>query len=260
MRPVATLRVLAALGVALIAAGCGGSSDTSGNGATVVIGPAGRADVYAAVGASETVGVGLTDQPLRLRVAWPQLFYNEALDRAATYYNFGVPGITTGDALQRELPAALAVHPTVVSVFLGVDDLARGAPAATYEANLDALAHALTQSGRAIVLVANTPRLEGLPAFRACLGDASAGVSCPVPGGVGGVNAATIDSLVDAYNAATARVVSREGAVLVDLHSASYDLAAHPEYIGADGLHPSPLGHAALARLFLAAYRQHPRS
>src|SRR5690349_11520093 len=109
---------------------------------------AGAPAVYVALGASESVGTGLDDQPLRLRYTWPQLFYNDALSRAATYYNFAIPGISTGDALHLELPAALALHPTVATVFFTVDDLVQGVAPADYEANLDAIVHALRQNGR----------------------------------------------------------------------------------------------------------------
>lgn len=219
--------------------------------------PAGRAEVYVALGASETVGAGLDDQPLRLREIWPQLFFNEALPRAATYYNLAISGITTGDALQRELPQALALHPTVATVFFTVDDLIQGVSLADYEANLDRIVHALRQGGRAVVLVANAPHISTLPAYRACLGGES---SCPLPSGVSVPPPATVDAAIDAYDAAVARVVAREGAVLVDVAAHAAEIAADPADVAPDGLHPSPQGHAALAALFVSAYRAATRS
>ncbi|TMD86438.1 MAG: SGNH/GDSL hydrolase family protein, partial [Chloroflexi bacterium] len=83
--------------------------------------------VYAAIGASETYGIGATD---RYRQAWPQVFFNDVLPRSAVLYNFGIPGATTAQALQDEVPAAIAAHPTVVTVWLNVNDLIRGVSAA----------------------------------------------------------------------------------------------------------------------------------
>ena len=213
---------------------------------------AGAPAVYVALGASESVGTGLDDQPLRLRYAWPQLFYNEALPRAATYYNFAIPGIGSGDALARELPGAMALHPTVATVFFTIDDLAQGVSPTAYETNLDTMVRALRQGGRAVVLVANAPHIDMLPAYQACLaGDEF----CPLGRGVIVPPPAQIDADVDAYNAAIARVVAREHAVLVDIAAQGASLAFDPSLIAADGLHPSPAGHAALAALFVSAYR-----
>jgi lysophospholipase L1-like esterase len=218
------------------------------------IGPAGAPEVYVALGASETVGTGLNDQPLQLRYTWPQLFFNDALPRAATYYNFAVPGITTAEALQAELPAALAVHPTVATVYFTVDDLVQGISTADYEANLDRIVHALRQGGRAVVLVGNAPHISSLPAYQACLGGA---VSCVLGPDATVPPPATVDADVDAYDAAIARVVAREGAVLVDVAAHGAEISRD---IAGDGLHPSPAGHAALAQLFVSAYRSAVRS
>jgi len=54
--------------------------------------------VYAAIGASETFGIGAGD---RSRQAWPQVFTTDVLPRSAVLYNFGIPGATTAQALAR---------------------------------------------------------------------------------------------------------------------------------------------------------------
>lgn len=241
-------RGAAALLLALILASC--AAPASAVPALGPLPPAGRADVYAALGASETAGVGISDDPLRLRAAWPQLFFNEVLSRASTLYNLAIPGITTQEALAAELAPALALRPTVATVFFGVDDLTRGVTPEAYEANLDRIVHALRQSGRASVLVANSPRLDDLPAYGAC----REGRHCPLGPAAAIPPPATVDALIAAYNAAVARVAQREGATVVDLAASSADLVAHPEYLAPDGLHPSALGAAELARRFAAAY------
>jgi lysophospholipase L1-like esterase len=235
----------------LMAAACGAETPAALHPAPT-ISPAGRAEVYVALGASETVGSGLSDDPLRLREIWPQLFFNEALPRAATFYNFAVPGISTADALQRELPRALAVQPTVATVFFTVDDLVQGVTPAEYESNLDTMVHALRRGGRAVVLVGNAPHIDMLPAYRACL---SGGATCPLGGGTVVPPPSVVDAAIDAYDAAIARVVAREGAVLVDVAAHAAEIVADPGDIATDGLHPSPQGHAALAALFVSAYR-----
>ena len=213
----------------------------------------GPAVVDAAVGASETVGAGTDDA---LRDAWPQILYTTALRRGAVFYNFGIPGATVAQALDEEVPAALAVRPDLVTVWLNVNDLIQGVPPALYEEQLGRLIHALRRGGAARVLVANTPWLDRLPAYLACLPDATptgadcllAGAAVPPP--------QQLDALVDAYNAAIDRVVAREGAVLVDLHSFGEVPALHPEDVSGDGFHPSDTGHRAIAAAFAAALRR----
>ena len=68
---------------------------------------------------------------------------------------------------------------------------------------------------------------------------------------------ATLDTLVDAYNAAIARVASASGAVLVDLHAAGLlarQNGTEASLVSSDGFHPSDAGHALVAQTFAAAY------
>jgi acyl-CoA thioesterase I len=209
--------------------------------------------VYAAIGASETYGIGAND---RYRQAWPQVFYNDVLPRSAVLYNFGIPGATTAEALHDEVPAALAVHPTVVTVWLNVNDLIRGVSAVDYGSQLRQLLHTLRRGGQTQVLVANTPDLGQLPAYRACLPNAPAGgPACLIPYGLAPAPQA-VAATVDAYNAAIDQAAKQEGATLVDLHLNGAQISQHPEWLSADGFHPSGQGYAVIAKLFEDAYRR----
>jgi lysophospholipase L1-like esterase len=231
--------------VALLLAACSGGT-ASRTAASI---PDGPVLVDVAVGASETVGAGTDDQ---LRSAWPQVLYTTAMPRGAVLYNVGIPGALVAEALTIELPPALAVHPDVVTVWLNVNDLLAGVPAALYESRLAQLVHALRRGGHARVLVANTPWLDQLPAYLACRPDPPPTAQpCGLPGGVASPPA-ELDALVDAYNDAIHRVVVREGAELVDLHAFGEVPLLHPEDISDDGFHPSESGHAAVAAAFAA--------
>ncbi len=205
--------------------------------------------VYAALGASETAGIGTTDP---VRDSFPQQLY-QRLGRPAVLYTFGLPGETTEAALRDELPGAVAVHPTLATVWFNVDDLAAGVAVADYEARLDQLVAGLRQAGASKVLVANTPHLDRLPAYFACRPNPPAGSpKCPL-GGVLLPPPDQINALTQAYNAAIARVVQRQGVTLVDLYAGGQVPDQHPEYVSADGLHPSTPGAAAIAVTFAAA-------
>lgn len=193
--------------------------------------------VYVAVGASETVGVGAGDPTL----AWPEVFRRTALPPDARFTSLGVSGSTVAAALEQQAPRAVELEPTLVTVWLNVNDLTRFVPPETYESQLRRLVRHVRRDGETTVLVANTPALDRLPAVARF-----------------GLDPALIDGVVDAYNQAIDRVVRDEGAVLVDLHAAS--LAARAEgkeagYISGDGFHPSAAGHDAVAAAFAVAYR-----
>lgn len=205
-------------------------------------------ETYAALGASETTGAGTADP---VRQSFPQRFFNE-LDRGSIYYNFGIPAETVAAAIRDELPPALAARPTLATVWFNVDDLIAGVDIAAYESQLDHLIAKLREGGVSTILVANTPYLDRLPAYLACqapkppLRCPLAGLKTPTPG--------ELNLLIDAYNAAIQRVVTRHGGVLVDLHAAGEVPDEHPDYVSADGFHPSTAGAAAIAKAFSAAY------
>jgi len=191
--------------------------------------------VYVAVGASETVGVGADDPATQ---AWPTVFFHTAgLPAGSKYFNVGISGATVQTALDKEAAKAVADQPTVVTVWLNVNDIIAQVPAAKYEQELRSLVHQLRRGGQTRVLVANTPPLDIIPVVKPF--------------------AALADAVADQYNQAIDRVVREEGAVLVDLHAAG--LAAEKNgtaasLVGKDGFHPSTAGHAAVAAAFAAAY------
>ncbi len=208
--------------------------------------------VYAAIGASETYGIGAGDP----RQTWPQVFTDDVLPRSAVLHNFGIPGATTAQALHDEVPAALAIHPTVVTVWLNVNDLINGVAAQDYEAQLRQLLRALRRGGQARVLVANTPDLAQLPAYRACLPNApTGGPRCLIPAGLM-PTPQVVGAAVAGYNAAISDAAKKERATLVDLNLNDSQIAQHPEWISADGFHPSSQGYAVIAKQFEGAYRQ----
>lgn len=238
------------LAALLVVVACSGSAGAAARPPRPV--PLVDAHVYVAIGASETLGVGSLEPAAQ---AWTSVFYRTALPPSALFYNLGEVGATTQQALKDELPVALGLHPDLVTVWLNADDLIHGVSAADYGAQLDRLLAALADAGAARLLVANTPVLSDLPAYRACLpeppagGPACAFTAGPVPA------PAELDRLVDGYNAQIAAAVSRHGAQLVDLHCQGATAAQHPSWVSGDGFHPTAEGYAQIAQAFAAALR-----
>jgi acyl-CoA thioesterase I len=238
-----TLRALALL--ALLAGAC---TPGAAQRPPVKPSPTSFSGVYAAIGASETAGIGTDDSP---REAFPERLL-QLVGPGVTLYNFGIARETTQAALRDELPPALAVHPALATVWLNVDDLIAGVSVDDYESRLEQIVGALHRAG-AHVLVANTPQLEHLPAYAACRPNPPPGsVQCPL----GSVVLPPPDQVVadeQAYNAAIAAVAAREGATLVDLYAAGDVPDQHPGYVSRDGFHPSAEGASAIAMTFAQA-------
>lgn len=209
----------------------------------------GPAPLYVSVGASETTGAG-SDQPLR--DGWPRVLHRSALAPGAIHVNMGIPGATVAQALAEAVPQTIEARPHLVTVWLNVNDLARGVSAPDYELQLDTLVRQLRRGGQTRVLVANTPPLDHLPAYQA--GRFLAELPAP----------AEVQARVAEYNEAIARVAGRQGAVLVDLHAAAMAArtagaagiaGTEASLVGRDGFHPSTAGHARIAEVFAEALR-----
>lgn len=209
----------------------------------------GPAPVYAAVGASETVGIG-ADVPLR--EAWPRVLHREAMPRETVFVNFGIPGATVADALSRTVDSAVATEPDIVTVWLNANDIIAGVDADDYERDLEQLLGRLRRGGRTRVLVANTPPLDRLPAYLACRpGAPEAAPPCAVPGGLPGPQA--VNDIVDRYNSAVAAAAERTGSLVVDLHRVGIearDAGTAGALVSADGFHPNAAGYEVVARAF----------
>ncbi|HEU4785235.1 MAG TPA: SGNH/GDSL hydrolase family protein [Ktedonobacterales bacterium] len=184
---------------------------------------------YVAIGASDAFGVG-TDDPAKDN--WPAVLAH-LLGSDTHLINLGIPGETVAEARRTELPVAIDARPSLVTVWLGVNDIVQSVSAQEYELQLEALLSSLQQQTHAHVFVGNIPDLTLLSFFA-------------------GYDQTTLQATISAWNAAIAQAVAATGASLVDLYAGWNELAAHPEYIAGDGLHPSTEGAKRLAEVFFS--------
>jgi lysophospholipase L1-like esterase len=206
--------LLAGLVVVAGAAGCATQAPTA------------RPTTYVALGASDAVGVGARDPATE---GWvPRL--GARLGPNARVVNLGVSGSTLAQAIDEQLGPALDAQPDVVTVWLAVNDLNGQVALKRYAADLDSLLGQL-ETSHARVLVGNVPDLGSVAAYR-------------------GIDPGPLRAEVDRWNRVIADTSARHGASLVDLHSRWRDVAQHPEYLSADGFHPSSEGYQALADVF----------
>jgi acyl-CoA thioesterase-1 len=190
---------------------------------------AARPLTYVAIGASDAVGIGTQNPETE---GWVPRF-GAQLGPNVRVVNLGVSGSTLSQALEEQLGPALDARPDVVTVWLAVNDLNARVPLEQYAANLDSLLGQL-EATHAKVLVGNVPDLGRLAVYR-------------------GVDATALNAEVDRWNGAIAEATARHGAVLVDLYSQWQEIVQHPEFLSADGFHPSAEGYQALADVFAGA-------
>jgi acyl-CoA thioesterase-1 len=188
---------------------------------------------YVAIGASDAVGVGASDPPSG---SWPARVAAH-LPPGSAFVNVGVSGSTAPLAKEQQLPRAIAQKPTVVSIWLAVNDMNAQIAPDVYASALGAIVSGLVRATGAKLFVGNVPDIRGVPAY----------------------NDADKDLLfqqIGAYNAAVASVVRPHPgrAFAVDLFSGSAPLVSTIT-VSEDGFHPSDEGYRLIAERFVKAMR-----
>lgn len=205
-------------------AGCAGASVPVTNAAP----PRARPLVYVALGASDAVGVGAAGPS----ESWVADFYRK-LPAGSRVVDLGISGERLHQALTDELPVAVDAKPDLVTIWLAVNDINDRVSPDSYAQDLNTLLTTLQEYTHARVLIGNVPDLSLLPVYA-------------------GIDPKALTAAVSQWNSIIARQAVQHGATVVDLYGSWKDLAAHPEYVGIDGFHPSPEGYQRLADLFYA--------
>jgi lysophospholipase L1-like esterase len=191
-----------------------------------------RTLTYAAIGASDTVGVGAGDPQTE---GWVYVLHGR-MPAETRLVNLGISGGLLQTSLTRQTPQAIAARPAVVTVWNVVNDLNARVFLSRYEDDLGKLLTALDNETDAQIFVGNVPDLTLVPAYDRA-------------------DKKTLAAEIQRWNAVIARATGRfPGRVhLVDLYAHSEELALHREYVAADNFHPSKEGHRRLAEVFWEA-------
>jgi lysophospholipase L1-like esterase len=189
---------------------------------------------YVAIGASDTVGVGAGDPATG---SWPARVA-KWLPPGSAYVNVGVSGSIALQARTAQLPGAIAQRPTVVSIWLAVNDMNATIEPASYANDLGAIVDGLVSGTEAKIFVGNVPDVRPVPAYK----DA---------------DKAALFKLINAYNAVIAGIAAKHpGRVFaVDLFTGSADLVSTLTVSG-DGFHPSDAGYQLIADRFINTMKQ----
>lgn len=233
-----TLLALAACGPSGAGSAAGQTSATATTPASTVTTTAPMVR-YVALGASDAVGVGASDPN---HTAYVPIMISR-LPAGSSALNLGISGETLHQALNDELPQAIAAKPTLITVWLVGNDFKGCVPLQQYGSDLNTLLTQLQQQTSAKVFVANAPDFSALPAVQT---QAASGSFCGAPASL-----ASIRGLAQQWNQVINASVAAHHDTLVDLFNT--DLASHPGYVSGDGFHPSDQGYLALANLFWSA-------
>jgi lysophospholipase L1-like esterase len=190
---------------------------------------------FAALGDSVTYGHG--DRASKRSRGWARLL-GEAIarDHHVSLRNLAHPGATAADLRAQQLTEALDHRPHVASLVVGLNDTMRSTwdPASVRADLLHAASH-LARQGALLLTVRfhDHSRVFGLPGFLA----------------------RPMRQRIDDLNAIYDEIHAHYGGLQVDLsgHPGVYDR----EFWSIDRLHPSELGHRALAHEFSALLKKH---
>jgi hypothetical protein len=188
---------------------------------------------------------------------WAQLFYGESLSRRSTLYDLSSPaGSYVEDLLDGEDAQAVALHPDLVAVWVGVPDLLDGMPAATFGSDLEQVLTRL-DAGRARVLVANVIPVYDFPDYRSC---EAAPLACGLPGALPTESGLAV--AVSSYDLAISRAAADGRAAVVDLTGAFTHLlaaagssASSAVVVDRSDLGLTPAGEEVVAGAFESAFR-----
>jgi acyl-CoA thioesterase-1 len=185
---------------------------------------------YLALGDSYTIGTGLEDESQSFpSLLAKQLTKETGIDVALV--NLGINGYTTTDLIREELPVAQRVGPGLVTILIGANDVVQGSTEAAYRTRLAEIYDAI--AGLALlptkVVAISTPDFSGLP------GAAPFGT------------ASNLRARIDAFNRVAQSEAASRGFQFADISAITRELNRGNDWLAADGLHPGPAQHRAIA-------------
>ncbi len=184
--------------------------------------------IYAAIGASDVVGVGAKNPESE---SWVNLL-SRKMPAGTHFVRLGRSGITLSEANKVEVSQAVAARPDVITLWNCVNDALHGVQLPAYQAELKKALTTLTRGTSARIALLNMPDITAL-----------------MQGHAGDAQQALIRGGIVRWNKGMADIAVQFGdrVVLVDIFPFSEEVLQHRDYISPDNFHPSSTGYARLA-------------
>lgn len=195
-----------------------------------------NASILLPLGDSYTIGEGATPE-----TSWPAMLTKELQQEGHNIVlaeNPAVTGYTTQDLISRELGLLDSVHPTHVTVMIGVNDWVRGVPEDTFRTNIAFILDTIQKTVRADHITLIT-----IPNFSV------------FPTGAQYSGGRDIASGLQRFNNILVQEAESRSIAVVDVFDISTELAKNQAMIADDGLHPSAAHYAQWARLISKTIR-----
>jgi acyl-CoA thioesterase-1 len=177
--------------------------------------------VYVALGDSTGIGLGARngDGYVDLLLARMQQTHS-----GSRLINLSTAWATTADVLNKHLKRFPSTQATLVTVGIGINDLAQGVSDEQFAKNYEQIISYIEKTGVKIIII-NLPDISVAPAISSSAREDA------------GRN-------VVLFNKRIAEIANRHRLPLVDLYQASSAVTqSHPEFFSADGFHPSDKGY-----------------
>ncbi len=193
---------------------------------------------YAAIGASDVVGMGADDPSSQ---SWINVLH-EMMPHGTRLVRLGRNGITLREALLVEVPRAVASRPEVITIWNCVNDIGQGVALNDYLRDLATALSMLTRDTDAEVFLLNVPDLSIL-----------------LPMSADSPQRLLVQGGVRQWNEGIAQTAAkfRNRVLVVDIFPISSEVLDRPELLSSDGFHPSTHGYKRLAEVVWEEIRGH---
>jgi lysophospholipase L1-like esterase len=183
-----------------------------------------------ALGDSYTIGTGLEDESQN----FPSLLARRITQETGigvALTNLGVNGYTTTDLIREELPVARDRHPELATILIGANDIVQRSDEGDYRRRLATIydAVATLAAPASNVVTVSTPDFSALPGA--------------LPFGV----PSELRGRIDAFNHVARAQAAAHDFHFADISAISRQAANGRDWLAADGLHPGPAQHRAIA-------------
>jgi lysophospholipase L1-like esterase len=177
--------------------------------------------IYVALGDSTGVGVGAKDGGGYVARLFKRL---EAKKPRSRLENLCVSGATTEDLIRGQLEKGVALHPDLVTVGIGINDIGHGLTVEQFAKNYDQILSTLKKT-KATIVVTNIPDISTAPQIPSSM-------------------RSEYQRRIDTFCKRLEEIAEKHGVTVFDVYTITkQELPSHPEYFSADGFHPSDQGY-----------------
>lgn len=185
---------------------------------------------YAAIGASDVVGMGADDPSSQ---SWVSVLHG-MMPPGTRLTRLARNGITLREALAIEVPQAVAARPDVVTMWNCVNDVGQGVALNDYQRDLAKALGILTRETEATIFLLNVPDLSLL-----------------LPLSADSTQRQLVQGGARQWNEGIASTAAKFGdrVKIIDIFPISSEVIDRPDLLSSDGFHPSTKGYQRLAEL-----------